>query len=197
MSVFRRLLFSRRTLALASAGTVATAGGGYWFLNSGPTYPLTTAESRRPPPPWTPPSRQEMLKALKTPDDEFDLIVVGGGATGAGVALDAVTRGLKVAIIEREDFSAGAWFVFFALYTPLTQNRDVLEIHETGSRRCTLPSEGCIRARLRTIQARPRGSPRTQNFPSDGPLPLGDASHYVAHLQVRRIPYQCLLNRFS
>ncbi|KII90729.1 hypothetical protein PLICRDRAFT_106052 [Plicaturopsis crispa FD-325 SS-3] len=107
MSVFRRLLFSRRTLALASAGTVATAGGGYWFLNSGPTYPLTTAESRRPPPPWTPPSRQEMLKALKTPDDEFDLIVVGGGATGAGVALDAVTRGLKVAIIEREDFSAG------------------------------------------------------------------------------------------
>jgi glycerol-3-phosphate dehydrogenase len=42
-------------------------------------------------------------------DDEgiFDLLVVGGGATGAGVALDAAARGLKVACVEREDFSSG------------------------------------------------------------------------------------------
>ncbi|KAK4046286.1 mitochondrial glycerol-3-phosphate dehydrogenase [Microbotryomycetes sp. JL221] len=38
---------------------------------------------------------------------EFDLLIVGGGATGAGVALDAATRGLKVAIVERDDFSSG------------------------------------------------------------------------------------------
>jgi len=37
----------------------------------------------------------------------FDLLVVGGGATGAGVAVDAVTRGLSVAMVERDDFGAG------------------------------------------------------------------------------------------
>lgn len=39
--------------------------------------------------------------------DEYDLLVIGGGATGTGIALDAVTRGLKVALVERDDFSAG------------------------------------------------------------------------------------------
>jgi glycerol-3-phosphate dehydrogenase len=38
---------------------------------------------------------------------EYDLLVIGGGATGTGIALDAATRGLKVALVEREDFSAG------------------------------------------------------------------------------------------
>jgi len=41
-------------------------------------------------------------------EDEFDLLVIGGGATGPGVALDAVTRGLKVVLVERGDFSSGA-----------------------------------------------------------------------------------------
>lgn len=41
-------------------------------------------------------------------DGEFDLIIVGGGATGSGVALDAAARGLKVAMVERDDFSSGA-----------------------------------------------------------------------------------------
>jgi len=40
-------------------------------------------------------------------DDEYDLLVIGGGATGAGIALDAATRGLKVAMVERDDFSSG------------------------------------------------------------------------------------------
>ncbi|GAA5865600.1 hypothetical protein JCM1840_001456 [Sporobolomyces johnsonii] len=40
-------------------------------------------------------------------DGDFDLIIVGGGATGAGVALDAASRGLKVAVVERDDFSSG------------------------------------------------------------------------------------------
>ncbi|OSX56431.1 hypothetical protein POSPLADRAFT_1175160 [Postia placenta MAD-698-R-SB12] len=38
---------------------------------------------------------------------EYDLLIVGGGATGAGVAVDAASRGLKVALVERDDFSAG------------------------------------------------------------------------------------------
>ncbi len=39
--------------------------------------------------------------------ESFDLVVVGGGITGAGVALDAASRGLSVALIERNDFASG------------------------------------------------------------------------------------------
>lgn len=38
---------------------------------------------------------------------EFDLLVVGGGITGAGIALDAASRGLKVVLVERADFASG------------------------------------------------------------------------------------------
>jgi glycerol-3-phosphate dehydrogenase len=38
---------------------------------------------------------------------QFDIVVVGGGVTGAGIALDAATRGLSVALVERGDFSSG------------------------------------------------------------------------------------------
>ena len=84
-------------------------------MNSGPAYPLPTRETRRSPPPWTPPSRSQMLDALKASSqssgnehpEEFDLLIVGGGATGAGVAVDAASRGLKVALVERDDFSSG------------------------------------------------------------------------------------------
>ena len=39
--------------------------------------------------------------------ETFDLVVIGGGVTGAGVALDAATRGLSVALVEQRDFAAG------------------------------------------------------------------------------------------
>src|SRR5436309_14573750 len=39
--------------------------------------------------------------------DSFDIVVVGGGITGAGVAFDAATRGYSVALVERADFAAG------------------------------------------------------------------------------------------
>lgn len=39
--------------------------------------------------------------------ESFDLLVIGGGITGAGIALDAATRGLKVALVEMQDFAAG------------------------------------------------------------------------------------------
>mmetsp|Transcript_69 Transcript_69/g.128 ORF Transcript_69/g.128 Transcript_69/m.128 type:complete len:729 (+) Transcript_69:167-2353(+) len=51
------------------------------------------------------PTREEMLARLRS--EEFDLLVVGGGATGAGLALDAATRGLNVACVELEDFASG------------------------------------------------------------------------------------------
>lgn len=51
------------------------------------------------------PTRQEILQSLQ--EEEFDMLVVGGGATGTGVALDAVTRGLKTGLVEKFDFSSG------------------------------------------------------------------------------------------
>src|SRR5260370_21378220 len=40
-------------------------------------------------------------------DGEFDLLILGGGITGAGVALDAQLRGLRVALIDKGDFGGG------------------------------------------------------------------------------------------
>jgi glycerol-3-phosphate dehydrogenase len=39
--------------------------------------------------------------------ERFDLLIIGGGITGAGIARDAVLRGLKVALVEKSDFAAG------------------------------------------------------------------------------------------
>ena len=49
--------------------------------------------------------RQEQLSTLAARD--FDLVVVGGGVTGAGVALDAVARGLTVVLLEADDLASG------------------------------------------------------------------------------------------
>ena len=110
--MLRRSLLSRKVLAYASAGTIVVTGGGYYFLNSGPAYPASTRESRKPPPPWLPPTREQNLNVLKASgsgeeDTKLDILIVGGGATGAGVAVDAASRGLKVALVERDDFSSG------------------------------------------------------------------------------------------
>lgn len=50
-------------------------------------------------------SRQEIIQKLKT--EPFDILIIGGGATGAGIALDAANRGYKVALVERFDFGSG------------------------------------------------------------------------------------------
>src|SRR5213594_2862023 len=50
-------------------------------------------------------SRAEALSHLQ--QDRFDVVVIGGGITGAGVALDAATRGYSVALVERDDWSCG------------------------------------------------------------------------------------------
>lgn len=52
-------------------------------------------------------SREEHLKEIQDPKTEYDLLIVGGGANGAGVALEASSRGLKCAVIEAYDFSSG------------------------------------------------------------------------------------------
>ena len=57
--------------------------------------PTTTAAS----------TRHTAIQRLRT--QAFDVLVVGGGITGAGVALDAAARGLRVALVERADFASG------------------------------------------------------------------------------------------
>jgi glycerol-3-phosphate dehydrogenase len=52
-------------------------------------------------------SRSSALAALAGETDEFDIVVVGGGITGAGVAFDAATRGYSVALLERGDYASG------------------------------------------------------------------------------------------
>lgn len=49
--------------------------------------------------------RAENIQQLQ--QKEFDLLVIGGGITGSGIALDAATRGLKVALVEMQDFASG------------------------------------------------------------------------------------------
>jgi glycerol-3-phosphate dehydrogenase len=50
-------------------------------------------------------SRDQALKAITS--ERFDVVVIGGGITGAGVALDAASRGYSVALVERDDYAVG------------------------------------------------------------------------------------------
>lgn len=50
-------------------------------------------------------SRMNVLEEME--QKTYDLLVIGGGITGAGIALDAATRGLKVALVEMNDFASG------------------------------------------------------------------------------------------
>jgi len=126
---------SRRAVVFGSTALALTSTT-YYLATSSPArldsaVPVT---KRRPGPLWSPPSRAQMLEHLRTSgryihrtaeggpepgpvlrkdeneedgDDVFDLLIVGGGATGAGAAVDAASRGLKVACVERDDFSSG------------------------------------------------------------------------------------------
>jgi glycerol-3-phosphate dehydrogenase len=55
--------------------------------------------------PRTPFDRETALGRLS--DEHFDVLVIGGGITGAGVALDAAARGLRTALVEKRDFASG------------------------------------------------------------------------------------------
>ncbi|MFT4413978.1 glycerol-3-phosphate dehydrogenase/oxidase [Fredinandcohnia humi] len=52
-------------------------------------------------------SKQRENRLEEMSNKEFDLLVIGGGITGSGTALDAVTRGMKVGLVEMQDFAAG------------------------------------------------------------------------------------------
>ncbi|XP_039279443.1 glycerol-3-phosphate dehydrogenase, mitochondrial isoform X3 [Nilaparvata lugens] len=62
--------------------------------------PQKMLRAKRPLPP-----RDAQIRSLQSED--FDVLIIGGGATGAGCALDAATRGLKTALVEADDFASG------------------------------------------------------------------------------------------
>lgn len=49
--------------------------------------------------------RSGLVQDLKA--TSYDLLIIGGGITGAGIALDAASRGLKTALVEKNDFASG------------------------------------------------------------------------------------------
>src|SRR3954467_7107019 len=50
-------------------------------------------------------NRKHFVEQLST--QSFDVLIIGGGITGCGIALDAALRGMKVALIEKNDFASG------------------------------------------------------------------------------------------
>ena len=52
-------------------------------------------------------NRSTLLSKLSA--EEFDLLIIGGGITGAGIALDAASRGIKTVLIEKQDLQTLIW----------------------------------------------------------------------------------------
>ncbi|MDH3530050.1 MAG: FAD-dependent oxidoreductase, partial [Acidobacteriota bacterium] len=52
-------------------------------------------------------NRKSMLDSVRNRDQPWDVIVIGGGAAGAGSSVDAVSRGLDVLLLEQYDFGKG------------------------------------------------------------------------------------------
>lgn len=53
-------------------------------------------------------NREEMLARLTDPGADWEILVIGGGATGLGTAVDAAARGYRTALVEGEDFAKGS-----------------------------------------------------------------------------------------
>jgi len=104
-----RLLPSRRSLKRLGYVTLGI-GAVAMFVNQ---YPFLTTRSFPPqaiqPMNHDAPSRQENISKLRDTSQThpYDVLVIGGGATGCGCALDATLRGLHVALIEGDDFASG------------------------------------------------------------------------------------------
>ncbi|CAN0892136.1 Glycerol-3-phosphate dehydrogenase SDP6, mitochondrial, partial [Linum grandiflorum] len=109
MSTSRRLW--RLRLPAACAAVTVLASGGYVLISSSSSAAPELDEVSRKihNPSALVPSRAAQKSALigSTAANPLDILVVGGGATGCGVALDAVTRGLRVGLVERDDFASG------------------------------------------------------------------------------------------
>ncbi|ORC88652.1 putative glycerol-3-phosphate dehydrogenase [Trypanosoma theileri] len=99
------------TKKLIGISTAALAGViGFSFTD--PSWTQRRFDPKKAPPLWKHenPSRAECVNQLKTynsPETPMDVLIVGGGSVGAGVAVDAVTRGLSVGLVEMNDYASG------------------------------------------------------------------------------------------
>lgn len=91
------------TAVSACAGAAIAA---YAFNQNESPYVVKTAAIATPRVKRQLPMRPEQIKTLQS-GEEYDVLIIGGGATGAGCALDAITRGLKTALVEGDDFASG------------------------------------------------------------------------------------------
>ncbi|KAG9256771.1 glycerol-3-phosphate dehydrogenase [Emericellopsis atlantica] len=115
LSALRRPAVAAATVALVGVGGTAIALG----TSKKHTISMPIADIKRDAstgriiPPKFPdlkPREQQLADLRRSGDaneEEYDLVIIGGGATGTGIAVDAITRGLKVALVERDDFSSG------------------------------------------------------------------------------------------
>ena len=60
--------------------------------------------------------REQVKTRLR--DEEYDVVIIGGGITGAGIALDASQRGMKVALVEMQDFAQGTSCLLYTSPSP-------------------------------------------------------------------------------
>ncbi|MCO8272674.1 glycerol-3-phosphate dehydrogenase/oxidase [Actinoplanes sp. TRM 88003] len=95
-------------------------------------------------------------------DEQFDVLVVGGGVTGAGAALDAASRGLKVALVEARDLAAGTSSRSSKLIHGGLRYLEQLELHLVHE---ALTERGLLSTRLAPHLVRP--------VPILVPLPAG------------------------
>lgn len=92
------------TTAIACLSGSALGFGTYNYYKDKPA----VLQAAQKPPQWMNelPSREQQIEAMAQMP-EYDILIIGGGATGSGVAVDSASRGLKTALIEKYDFSSG------------------------------------------------------------------------------------------
>ena len=109
MNASRRLLTGRRLLLFGGGVSALGLSVTYWQSSQSRDRPLIGDKDHGSVPNAasfpTPLSRAAQLQRLQ--NTEYDVLIIGGGATGSGCALDSASRGLKTAMIEREDFASG------------------------------------------------------------------------------------------
>jgi len=84
-------------------------------------------------------TRREAIDKLRI--IEFELLIIGGGATGSGIALDAASRGIKTALIEKSDFASGTSSKSTKLIhggLRYLKQLDIQLVRETGTERAIL-----------------------------------------------------------
>lgn len=90
-----------------------------------------------------------MFSAEKRPEQisklsnyQFDVLVIGGGITWIGIALDAVTRGMSVTLVEMQEFAAGTSSRSMKLVAEVGKECEIVyenAVHETRTQRMLLP----------------------------------------------------------